>query len=114
MKQHIILLLIVLATSSYAQSRDEIIAGRAREFYRVMCQKDREVWKKFVTENYTKALQERQMQQKVSTPEGTTTSQDKTAAIEGKVKMLERLNQDFGSGKLVSVKALGEEAVSYT
>lgn len=92
------------------QTREEIVVNRTKEFHRVVCQSDPGVWKKFVIENYSKEFQERQMKRQVAGPDGSTTvTDDKSDPIEAKVKMLGRLHDDFGMGKLTSLKANGND-----
>jgi hypothetical protein len=104
----IFILAFAIGGVGHAQNHDEAITARAKEFHRAMCQTDREVWKQFILNNYTKALQERQVKQQIST-EGGSKSEELAEALEGKIKMLGRLNEDFGGGKLISVVAKGDE-----
>ena len=48
------------------------------------------------------------MKQTISSDTGAK-SEEKAEALEGKIKMLARLNEDFGGGKLISVVATGDE-----
>ena len=102
--------LILACIATQAQTREEIVLARAKEFYRVVCQNGSETHRIFVEKNYSKALQDRQMKQKVASPDGSTSeSQDKEAGVESKVKMFGRLHEDFGTGKLKSITPIGED-----
>lgn len=102
--------LILTGIATLAQTREEIVLARAKEFYRVVCQNESETHRIFIEENYSKALQDRQMKQKVASPDGSTSvSQDKETGVESKVKMFGRLHEDFGTGKLRSIAPVGED-----
>lgn len=95
-----------------AQTHDDIIAGRALEFHRILSLKDKDQWRKFVKENYTKTLIDRPMRAQIANDDGSkssTTEANKADPIESKVMMFERLNQDFGGSKIISVKPNGDE-----
>jgi hypothetical protein len=107
-----LLLFVVLlcsATFATAQTREEVMTNRAREFHRVISQDDPAVWKQYVIANYTKALIAKQMRQQVSNDGGKTTTVSEGDALEAKVKMLSRLHDDFGGGKIVSLKPSGDD-----
>lgn len=87
---------------------------RAREMHRVIGLTDKEQWKKFVKENYTQTLIDKPMQAKVQSSENgkTSTSTTETKAtdnLEAKAAMFQRLHNDFGSSKLLSLKPTGEK-----
>jgi hypothetical protein len=96
-------------TLAAAQTREEIVISRAREFHRVISQDDPAVWKQFILANYTKTLIERQVKQQITNDAGKTTTVSEGEALDAKVKMLSRLHDDFGGGKIVSLKPAGED-----
>ena len=75
--------------------------------HRVLCLPSKEEWKKFVKENYTQTLINKPMRTQVA--EGDTKTEGKVDEnLEGKTKMFERLHEDFGGSKVVSIKSEGE------
>jgi hypothetical protein len=102
-------IVIFVATLANAQTREEIATARVREFHRVISQDDPAVWKEFILANYTKALIEKQVKQQVSTDAGKSTTVSQGEALDAKVKMLSRLHDDFGGGKILSLKPAGDD-----
>jgi len=103
--------LVVTITANGQNSMETVMEARAREMFRVITLNDPEVWKKFIRENYTKALIEKPMQARRDTGSGgggSGTSQPGT--VEGKAKMYEMLHNDFGAGKVTSLTFAGQEA----
>jgi hypothetical protein len=91
--------------------RQTTMEKRAKELHRVMGLNEKEKWKTFMLENYSKSLLERPVKSTINTSEeGSTTSTSATTAdkLEEKLKMFERLHQDFGSSKVVSMKTVNE------
>ena len=87
---------------------------RTKEMHRVIGLTDKEQWKKFIKENYTQALIDKPMQAKIQSAENgntsNTTSETKTADnLEAKAGMFQRLHNDFGGSKIISLKPIGEE-----
>lgn len=85
---------------------------RANELHRVMGQNEKEKWKKFMLENYSKSLLERPVKSTIKTnEEGSSTSTSASTAdnLEEKLKMFERLHRDFGGSKVVSIKTVNEK-----
>lgn len=111
MKKLILLLAVALSVQCFSQTLEEEMEKKAREFHRVIGLNDKGQWKKFIQENYAKSFIERPMQTKVSGQEGgseTSTTTNVQGTIEDKVKMFERLHEDFGDSKIGSVKTTGE------
>lgn len=109
---HSLVCMVWLATPAAAQdSKGTTMEKRAREMHRVLSLDDREQWKKFIQENYSKALIEKPMRAEISGgPQGTKKTETKPAdALEAKVKMFEQLHSDFGNSKITSLKAIGEK-----
>jgi hypothetical protein len=86
---------------------------RARELHRILGVDDKEQWKKFMKENYTKAFLERPVKSKIETrdkesdqPTATTTTADN---LEQKAQMFQRLHNDFSKSKIISLKPEGEK-----
>jgi hypothetical protein len=93
-------------------NRQATIEKRATELHRVMGLNEKEQWKKFVKENYSKSLLERPVKSTIKTSEeGSTTSTSAATAdmLEEKLKMFERLHRDFGSSKVVSLKTVNDK-----
>lgn len=105
-KQILFILLLIIGVRGIAQD-SKIMEERAREMIRVISTNDRELWRKFIKENYTQALIDRSMKAKVSTSDtGTGNQSTETSAannLEKKVDMFARLHQDFGGGKISSL-----------
>jgi hypothetical protein len=106
----LLFLIAFVACSLAARAQDsmeKIMERRARELHRVICLSNKEEWKKFVKENYAQSLIDRPMKAQVDGPSGTaeTVVADN---IEGKAQMLNRLHEEFGSSKIVSIKPKGE------
>ena len=90
-----------------------IMEKRARELHRVIGLNDKEQWKKFMKENYTKSLQERPVKSNVETTDkesnGSATSTSTTGILEEKLKVFERLHGMFGKSKIISLKPINEK-----
>lgn len=111
MKNILLLIAITGALNSFAQTMEQTMEKRARELHRVIGLNDKEQWKKFVQENYTKALIEKPMRAKVARSDGENSSaesKETKGTLEDKVQMFERLHDDFGGSKIVSIKSDGE------
>ncbi len=103
--------IILVSVNGFTQTLEQTMEKRAREFHRVIGLTDKEQWKKFIQDNYTKTLIEKPMKAKtVKEGEAGNASESKEikGTIEDKVKMFERLHNDFGGSKIVSVKPSGE------
>ncbi len=99
--------LILLASMAYSQeSMEKIMEGRAREMYRVISLDEPDAWKKFIKDNYTKALIDKPMRSQI---EGgsSATSQTHEGNIEGKAAMYRMLHNDLGGGKISTLKITG-------
>jgi hypothetical protein len=92
-----------------AQEIKQVMENRAREMHRVIGLKDKEQWKKFIKENYTQALIDRPMRAVTQTSDNGSTSisgstQPKsTDNLEAKATMFQRLHDDFGKSKIISI-----------
>ena len=111
--KHLFFLLCFFAfVSAIAQNKKQvIIEKRARELHRVIGMNDKELWKKFMTENYTKAMLERPVTTKVQTTDKESTSSSSTETadnLEDKLKVFARMYGDFGNSKIKSIKTIGE------
>ena len=107
----LIILQGILLNVSAQDSRNTIIEKRAREFHRVMGLDDKEQWKKFIKENYSQALIDRPMKAVVKTSDQNNTeanSKKSTENIEERTGMFQRLHQDFGNSKILSLKPKDE------
>ncbi len=85
---------------------------RANELHRVMGLNEKEQWKKFMLDNYSKSLLERPVKSSTKTSEeGSTPSTSSSTAdkLEEKLKMFERLHSDFGNSKVVWMKTVNEK-----
>jgi hypothetical protein len=114
-KLTVILMLSFAAPGVYAQeSMQQVMETRAREMHRVICLSDKAQWKKFITENYSQTLIDRPMQSRLQKDDNAGTISEKKETdnnLDGKVNMLERLHNDFGDSKIVSIKPDGEKIV---
>ena len=94
------------------ESMEKIMESRAREMYRVISLDEPESWKKFIKENYTKALIDKPMRSQVEgggSAAGSATSQTHEGNIEGKASMYRMLHNDLGGGKISTIKITGEK-----
>ncbi len=107
-KSALLTLLLGIALSSGAQEMDKMMETRAREMIRVIGLNDRNEWKKFIEENYTKTLIDKPMRAQRDGGEGNSTS-NQGGNVEGKVAMYEMLHNDFAGGRITSLKATGNE-----
>ena len=85
---------------------------RARELHRVMGVNDKEQWKKFMKENYTKSMLERPVKSSIETPKRVDNSASSTSTadkLEEKLKVFERLHDNFANSKIVSLKTVDEK-----
>src|SRR5688572_22999376 len=111
--KNLLLLICVFAfVGAFTQDKKQtIMENRARELHRVIGVNDKELWKKFMRENYSKAMLEKPVKsniekdEKESTTSATTESPDQ---LEEKAKVFERLHGNFGSSKIVSIKNVKE------
>jgi hypothetical protein len=104
-----------LGLSSFAQeSIQQVKEKRAREMHRVIGLDDKEQWKKFMKENYTQTLIDKPMRAVAETSDNGTTKTASTEPskqadnLEAKTAMFQRLHEDFGKSKIISIKS-GDE-----
>lgn len=114
-RQIIVLLSLTLILSGLckAQEKAKVMENRAREMVRVIGLDDREAWKGFIRENFTKSLINKGMQAKKTTSDDEsvkTSSKSDEGNVEGKAGMFERLHGDFGVSKITSLTIDGEVA----
>ena len=110
-KLFLLICFFAFAGAIVQDKRQATMEKRANELHRVMGLNEKEQWKKFMQENYSKSLLERAVKSTIKTnEEGSTTSTSARTAdkLEEKLKMFERLHQDFGSSKVVSMKTVNE------
>jgi len=100
----------MISNLSAQDSRTKVMEKRAREFHRAIGLGDKEQWKKFIMENYSQALIDKPMKSVVQTADQKTTSPatKKTENIDDKTGMFQRLHQDFGDSKILSLKPKDE------
>lgn len=113
MKFILTILALVIVSSSLAQEIT-VMEKRARELHRVIGLDDKQQWIKFIKENYTQALIDKQQSMKVQSNENGTVSASKeeikeSDKLEAKAKMFARLHEDFGGSKIVSIKPDGNK-----
>ena len=93
----------------------KIMEKRAREMHRVIGLTDKEQWKLFMKENYTQALIDKPMRAIAETSENgsattSSTSESQQAdKLEAKASMFQRLHEDFGASKIISIKTEDEK-----
>ena len=106
------LLLLICVFAFVAQDKKKtIMENRARELHRVIGVKDKELWKKFMRDNYSKAMLEKPVKSNIETDEKESTTSATTESadqLEEKAKVFERLHGNFGSSKVVSIKNVKE------
>ena len=101
--------LTLLARIAFSQEpMEKIMEGRAREMYRVISLDEPDAWKKFIKDNYTKALIDKPMRSQI---EGGSSANSQTheGNIEGKAAMYRMLHNDLGGGKISTLKITGEK-----
>ncbi len=109
----IILLLSLFFNSLAQESMATVMEKRAREMHRVINLSDKQEWIRFIKENYTQALIDKQQTMKVQSSENGNTSSSKEEIkeadkLEAKAKMFARLHQDFSGSKIISIKSKEE------
>lgn len=113
MKRFILFAALGALTLQLFAQETETMERRAREMHRVIALDDREQWKAFMKENYTQSLIDKPMRTVVESSDGRATapaSETKhTDNLEAKAGMFERLHDDFGKSKIVSIKPDGEK-----
>jgi len=105
------ILVFVVALSALGQENLEAtMEKRAREMHRVIKLNDPAEWKKFIQENYSKALIEKPMRATVETSDqgATTAASTSGSNLETKVQMFEQLHGDFGQSEILSIKPQGQ------
>ncbi len=105
------LILVVISNGTFAQeSMDQISEKRVREMHRVICLSDKDQWRKFIKENYTEALINKPMRANVQGDNPGASQPEPTMSdnLEAKVKMFERLHNDFGASKIKSITGTPE------
>jgi hypothetical protein len=99
--------------SACGQNKQATMEKRARELHRIMGLNDKEQWEKFMKENYTKSLLERPVKSSVKTTEKETESSTSTTStidkLEEKLKIFEKLHNDFGKSNIVSLRPVNEK-----
>jgi len=114
MKNLFFIICYVAFIGAFAQdTKQATMEKRALELHRVIGLNDKEQWKKFMNENYTKSFLERPVRTTVKTTdkESTTSSSAKstTEIFEEKLKIFERLHESFGKSKIISLKPVDEK-----
>ena len=109
MKNLFLLICFVASIAASAQdAKQATMEKRAREMHRVLGLNDKAQWKKFMTDNYTKAYLEKPVTTNVKTTDDESASsntQTSTAnTLEEKLKIFARLHEEFGKSKIVSFK----------
>jgi hypothetical protein len=105
MKRLILTIIVIgLGLPAWAQEMKKVMETRAREMHRVIGLSEKEQWKKFIKENYTQALIDKPMRVQTSENGATNTSESKTTDnLEAKASMFQRLHDDFGNSKIISI-----------
>ncbi len=99
-----------LFLTTFAQeSMEKVMEKRGREMHRVLGLTSKDEWKKFVRENYSQSLIDKPMRAQIAEGKSDTETEGKAADnLEGKAMMFERLHEDFGGSKIISIKSEGE------
>lgn len=113
MKNVLLIIGCLTIASAFAQNSKHVtMEKRARELHRVLGLNDKEQWKKFMKENYTKSMIDRPAKSNVETTKessGSGGARTTTEQLEEKTKVFERLHSDFGKSKIVSLKPVNEK-----
>lgn len=110
MKKYLLLIMFSMAgfAAQAQDSMEKVMEGRARELYRVLGLTNSDDYKKFMRENYTKALLDKpvKMSRQVSDSDGGNESNKSEGMdnLEAKAQMYTQLHQDFGGSKIISLK----------
>lgn len=112
MKLLLTILVCVIASTLWAQEIP-VMEKRAREMHRVIGLDDKQQWIKFIKENYTQALIDKQQTMKVQSNDNGNVSTSKEEMkeedkLEAKAKMFARLHEDFGGSQIMSIKSQDE------
>ena len=108
----VILLLLLTSSISYSQDdRNKVVESRCKELVRVIGVADREVWKKFIIENYTQELINKPVRTTIQggMAGGNSNSSESMNSVEGKANMYQRMHDDVGQGKIKNIKIDGEK-----
>jgi hypothetical protein len=100
--------------SAFAQdTKQATMEKRARELHSVIGKNDKETWKKFMKDNYTKSFLERPVKTSIKTTEKESSSSASVTStadtMEDKLKIFERLHHNFADSKIVSLKPVDEK-----
>jgi len=117
--KNLIYLLVLVSVSNHTfaqESMATLMEKRAREMHRVINLPDKQEWIKFIKENYTQALIDKQQTMNVVDNDNgsTTTSKEELKEadkLEAKARMFARLHEDFSGSKIVSIKSKDENLV---
>ena len=114
--KRLILMLIIFGSGTPLLAQDiQIMESRAREMHRVIGLSDKEQWKKFIKENFTQALIDKPMRAVTQTSDSGNTSSSATTQpkatdkLEAKAGMFQRLHEDFGNGKILSITSTNDK-----
>ena len=112
MKLPLTIFAFVIVPSALAQEVT-VMEKRAHEMHRVINLSDKQEWIKFIKENYTQALIDKQQTMKVQSNENGNVSTSREEMnlddkLEAKAKMFARLHEDFSGSKIVSIKSREE------
>jgi hypothetical protein len=112
MKNPLLVICVFAVIGVFAQDKKQTtMEKRERELHRVIGVNDKELWKKFMRENYSKAMLEKPVKSNVETTEKESTNSTTTEPadnLEEKSKVFERLHGNFGNSKIVSLKTVNE------
>jgi hypothetical protein len=108
-------LLCITMINCFAQTNAEKqMEKQAREMFRVVTINDKSLWMKFMQENFTKNLQEKPFRKEVATTNDKdvviSKSDETNTQLEAKLGLFEQLHQDFGKGKITSIKTVSNES----
>jgi len=101
----------LFCANAFSQTMEQVMDKRAREMHRVLGLADKEQWKKFIQENYSKTLIEKPMKSTRKTQQDESTSSESKeikGTVEDKVNMFQRLHDDLLGSKIVSIKPVAE------
>ena len=113
MKNLLLVICCLTIAGAFAQnSKQSVMENRARELHRTLGVSDKEQWKKFMKENYTKSMLERPVKSTVETSDTESSSTKGTSTadrLEEKLRIFETLHNNFKNSKILSLKPVNEK-----
>ena len=100
---------LMLCSMSVLSQNKDVMEKRANAFVEALNSGNRETYRKFIIENYTKELINRKMSRKIVGDDASASSVATEDALADKLNMFDQLHQDLGKGKVSSIKQNGDK-----